>query len=156
MNLQQECALGQDSILNLEAWAILVAVALLNMVSIKFHLHSSSNLTDNILTLSSSSLCAHLTPVACAQVASNSSNNNITAIIGCCTGPYECQGNQTDSDLPQTCSNFEPLACLPSEAPSSVPSFMPSMPPPTINREYHIMWCRVCLLLLLSWYISVY
>jgi hypothetical protein len=144
-------------ILNLEVWGTLVAVALLNMVSIKFNLHSSSTLTNKVLTLSPFLLCAHLTPVACAQVASNSSNNNITAIIGCCTGPYECQGNQTDSDLDQSgCVNFEPLACLPSEAPSSVPSFMPSTSPPTINREYHIMWCRVCLLLLLSWYISVY
>ena len=50
----------------------------------------------------------------------------VTAITGCCTDRYECQGNQTDNDLPQTCSNPEPDACLPSE---------PTLPP-TINRKY--------------------
>ena len=102
------------------------------MVSIKFHLHSSSTLTNKVLTLSPFLLCAYLTPVACYRVASNSSSNNITAITGCCTDPYECQGNQTDSDLDQSgCVNFEPLACLPSEAPSFVPSFsiVPSFMP---------------------------
>ena len=144
MNLQQkwkwgilELSLTEFTfILNLEAWVTLVAVALLNMVSIKFHLHSSSTLTNKVLTFSPFLLCAHLTPVACARVASNSSSNNITGITGCCTDPYECQGNQTDSDLDQSgCSNLEPLACLPSEAPSfvpsisGVPSFMPSFMP---------------------------
>ena len=148
------------SLLNLEAWATLVAVALLKMVSIKFHLHSSSTLTNKVLTLSSFLLCAHLTHVACAQVAYNGSIDNITGITGCCTDPYECQGNQNDSDLEQSgCSNFNPLACLPSEAPTlpptSQPTFSPTLPPtfsptalptfsptspptspPTINRKY--------------------
>ena len=69
----------------------------------------------------------------------------VTAITGCCTDPSECKGNQTDNDLPQTCSNPEPDACRPSKAPSEapsfsfVPSFMPTFSPtspPTINRKY--------------------
>ena len=55
----------------------------------------------------------------------------VTAITGCCTDPNECRGDQINSDLPQTCSNFEQLACRPTEAPSvsAVPSFMPSLSP---------------------------
>ena len=68
MNLQQKIT---PAILNLEVWEILVAVAPLNMVSIKLHIHSSSTLTNEVLTLSPFLLCAYLTSVACAQVASN-------------------------------------------------------------------------------------